>query len=53
MKAELWYLFFAYLFTWVLLFGYFVYLGRQQGRLQAELELLRRLLDRERGGSST
>lgn len=53
MKPELWYLFVAYLLIWVSLFAYLAYLGRQQGRLAAELDLLRRLLERGKGGRPT
>lgn len=51
MKPELWYLFSAYLLIWAALFAYFVHLGRQQTRLAAELDLLRRLIDRGKGGA--
>lgn len=46
MKAELWYLFFGYLAVWLALFAYMLHLGRSQSRIEQELSVLRRLLDR-------
>ncbi|MDI6880005.1 MAG: CcmD family protein [Desulfitobacteriaceae bacterium] len=44
---KLFYLFLAYTFIWVLIFGYTLRLGRRQLHVQTELDILQKTIDRK------
>ena len=47
---NLWYLLAAYTVIWAVLFGYLLFLQRKQGRLQRELDLLKKSIDKAKTG---